>query len=65
MLNQRVGQLMPGDEFTADQGVTWMTVEETFNVCTTLPKGRNDALLVVTAGGKRWWGFMHEEVIVR
>lgn len=65
MLTQRVGQLSPGDEFTPDNGVTWMTVKETWNVCSRLPRGRNDVLLVVTDGGKRWWGNMNEMVIIR
>lgn len=56
------GQLTEGDEFTPDNGKTWMTVEASFNVYDGSGKA---ILLVVTVSGKRWWGRHNEEVIVR
>lgn len=60
-IEQRVGQLMPGDEFTVDQGETWMTVKTTTVV---YPPGQ-PVLLVTSEKGRRWWGFLQEMVIVR
>ena len=56
----RVGQLTQGDEFTVDQGETWMTVKTT----TVVYSPGATVVLVTTDGGKRWWGTIDEYVIV-
>lgn len=64
MIIQRVGLLMEGDEFTPDNGKTWLTVKDT---CLMYPPSKTGKviLLVTSISGKRWWGFITEEVIVK
>jgi hypothetical protein len=62
MITQRVGQLSEGDEFTADDGESWMTV---MDVCVLHPEGQAPVVLVTSISGKRWWGHLDEEVIVK